>query len=252
MTIYDKRYFIIGHSIQFIIISIFILSSLLNSYQLANCNKINLDIKPDEGISNTKINVYVSTFPFRTDKPYYLYLFWDDYNIVQRKISTYLKESKTYENRWELIITPPTNDKSYTRRGKHVIEVWIENATSYRIIEKTTFRITQQVPINEWWQDLLENEAFIQKVKGPKGEKGDTGEAGPQGVKGEIGDTGDLGPQGKMGVGEKGDTGDMGPQGPKGEKGDRGKSYPVILFWLFGILSISSFLIAIYTFIMKD
>lgn len=86
--------------------------------------------------------------------------------------------------------------------------------------------------LNEIQTSVVQYEAGLIPIPGPKGERGDQGPAGPQGEVGPAGPIGAVGPKGDKGdrgetgasgpAGAKGDTGATGAKGDKGETGDRG------------------------------
>ena len=86
--------------------------------------------------------------------------------------------------------------------------------------------------LNEIQTSVVQYEARLVPIPGPKGERGDIGPSGPQGETGPAGPMGAVGPKGGKGdrgetgaagpAGTKGDTGATGAKGDKGETGDRG------------------------------
>lgn len=208
-----------------------------------------LEIYPKQGDSKTKIFMYVSGIPYRTSGSWSLYVFWDDLNIIQKRADVYIKAVRKYEHRWEITITPPTIDPRYTKRGTHSIKIWVMNSTGYVMKRTTNFKITEQLPQIEWWDDLPDE--FIEKIKGEKGDQGlplewdDIPDEIIERIKGEKGDKGEKGEKGDRGMGLEGERGERGEKGEKGDKGEKGKPYPELLFNLFCLLSISSVLISL-------
>lgn len=230
-----------------IIIIFMVFICLISNIKIVKGFKVDLEIYPDIGQSDTNINLYVSTDPYRTSTQSFLYVFWDEKNIIQRKGDTYIKSINKYEHNWELIIKAPTTEKRYSSKGEHTIEVWVKNSTGFTVKKHTHFEITKQIPIPLWWEELLKNKKFLDKVKGEKGDRGEPGIKGDQGIQGEQGlqgEQGDIGEKGEPGL--KGDQGIQGEQGLKGDKGDPGKSYPKFTFNLFCFMCFLSFLISIF------
>lgn len=216
----------------------------------AMCFDFDVEIKPDEGQSNTEIWLYVMGDPFRTKGRWYLYVFWDDLNIIQKNPDVYLDWSKEYEHRWEVKITAPTSEKRFTTRKKHTIEIWVMNSTGEIKKEKEIFEITKTIPAIEWWEDLpkkliesLEGEKGDRGVQGIQGKTGEMGERGEQGVRGEKGKTGDIG--------EQGIQGEKGEKGERGDSGEDGKSYNVFMFNTIGFIGFISLILSIYTLKIK-
>jgi len=199
---------------------------------------IDIDIKPTSGDSNINIFIFVRTDPIRTKDSWKLYVFWDDH-LITKVNDIYIKTTKQYEHSWELNFQPP-KDPKYLKLKNHYIEIWVKNSTGHVESRIKTFKITKTIPQVSWFDELTEKEK--EQIRGAKGDKGDKGEIGDKGEKGDKGEQGNIGLEGERGL--KGDRGEKGEKGDKGEKGEAGK-YPILQFYLFGLLSIISVIITL-------
>jgi hypothetical protein len=231
------------YSFLFIIISFALLIPSVRSTEYS----LNVEHMPYEGNSDTPIVIFVTTSPMAGNKPWFLYLFWDDVPIKDGLADVKIAAG-SYEHRWRFSFYPP---KDRATKGSHFVQIWVYDHEG-TIGKKTFFyNIKSIVPRLEWWEDLpsefvdsIRGEDGLDGVKGDRGEKGDSiiGPVGPQGPRGEEGLTG---PQGSEGTGSEGSPGAMGLSGVQGIQGEPGKSYPAMVFNVVVIFSVFSLLISL-------
>jgi len=208
---------------------------------------LNVEHMPYEGNSDTPIVIFVTTSPMAGNKPWFLYLFWDDVPVKDGMADVKIAAG-SYEHRWRFSFYPP---KDRATKGSHFVQIWVYDHEG-TIGKKTFFyNIKSIVPRLEWWEDLpsefvdsIRGKDGLDGVKGDRGEKGDSiiGPVGPQGPRGEEGLTG---PQGSEGTGSEGSPGSMGLSGVQGIQGEPGKSYPAMVFNVVVIFSVFSLLISL-------
>jgi len=171
------------------------------------------DVHPAEGTVETNILIMLRAEPIRHAEPMWVYVFWDDVNLVQRLAPPYNKNAGIYERRWDITINPP-KDYPYCSKDKHRIKITIENLQGQFVTKNWQFEINEYIPPTQYWETLPPE--FFDKIQGAQGPEGPQGEQGP------IGPTGSPGPRGEQGPrGETGPQGSIGPQGPPGKNADK-------------------------------
>ena len=194
----------------------------------ANAYWIKVYVFPQEGTVNTEILIMVQLDPREGKKPRYLYLFYDDIGLIQRKSCIRITSAR-YEYSWDVKIKPP-KEAPYSDLGEHLIEVWIDDGTRSFKKAEANFIINEYIPPAEWWEQL--SQSFIKRITGPSGPPGPEGDQGPQG---------DQGPPGP-----KGEEGERGPLGPQGEQGPLGSpGVGAQLMYIFLVISTLSIVISI-------
>jgi len=152
-------------------------------------------LHPDEGMNGTDALVMVRVLPQSGSRIFYLYVFYDGVNLVEREPSEETSAQR-YTYSWDLEIAIPDESMS----GNHTVDVWLEYAMGRFIKCETTFTVTGPPYIE-----------VIQGPPGPPGPKGDTGQRGSQGP---------PGPMGSVGPSVPGIQGAQGPRGPPGPPGE--------------------------------
>lgn len=198
-----------------------ILCAVMVSIPTTGAYRINAFIYPVDGSVETKILMTVRADPRHT-KPMYLYVFYDDICIIQRRAPFDLTSTV---HSWDCTFSPP-KDAPYSNKGEHRIRVRIDNNGVFTEMFVNHFTITEYIP------------PVVEVIEGP---------LGPQGERGPPGES-IIGPPGESIQGEVGPPGES-IQGPPGEgrDGSDGKDAPVVLVYLSIVLSIIA---VIYTFEM--
>lgn len=185
---------------------VFALLAPLCVVQAAEAYKITVYLFPEEGPNGTETLVMVRVSPSSGTQQFYLYVFYDGMNLVERSPSE--KGAKRYAYSWDEGITIPESTK-----GEHTVEVWVEYTQGKFSKGEATFTVT--------------DEPFIEVVQGPRGERGTPGPIGNLGPQGARGPDGPPGPQGPIG-----------PEGPPGPVDTRAfdRSMLALMLSLFSII----------------
>lgn len=170
------------------------------------------DVHPAKGTVETNILIMIRSEPIQGGA-LWVYVFWDDIPIVKRLTAPYNKNTKLYERRWDITISPPT-EYPYCSKGDHRIKIVVENTQGKFVTLRWSFKITTFTPPTHWWNDMPQE--FFDKIQGPQGPQGSQGRQGSKGESGQRGPKGEQGEQGPQGEGEQG------PQGIQGETGTTG------------------------------
>jgi len=180
-----------------------LLAVVMSAYQIGTAEaytlptKLTVYLRPDEGLNGTEALVMVRTLPQSGSRIFYLYVFCDGINLVEREPSEETSAQR-YAYSWDMTITIPAESTA----GNHTVDVWLEYTLGRFIKREATFTVTDP--------------PFIEFIQGETGATGEPGPRGPIGPRGPVGSVGPEGTRGVQGIQGESVQGPPGPEGPPG------------------------------------